>query len=120
MSQRGGRRRIDLLLRVLGAVDFRVGGRTPCEITTTGECAIEHRQVLVAHLASVCPGFWKGFGDIEPPIFAPIETAECVLLNDLTVAILDTGWNQFPTDAAPEADRGAVQDLIGYLLLVIY
>ena len=43
-----------------------------------------------------------------------------MLLNDLTVAILDTGWNQFPTDAALEADRGAVQNLIGYLLRVIY
>jgi hypothetical protein len=43
-----------------------------------------------------------------------------VLLNDLTVAILDTGWNTSPTEATPEADRGAVQNLIGYLLRVIY
>jgi hypothetical protein len=120
MSQRGGRRRIDQLLRVLGAADFRVGGKAPYEMTTTGAYTIEQRQALVAYLAKVCPGFWESFGDIEPPILAQVETAECVLLNDLTVAILDTGWNQFPTDAALEADRGAVQNLIGYLLRVIY
>jgi hypothetical protein len=120
MSQQGGRRRIDLLLRVLGATDVRVGERTVYKRTTTGSYEPEDLQALVDYLGDVCPGFWDGFGDVEPSIFAPLDPVECVLLNDLTVAILDTGWSQFPTEAGPQVDGGAVQDLIGYLLLVIY
>jgi hypothetical protein len=67
-------------------------------MTRTGAYALQQREALVAHLGDVCPGFWEGSGDVELPILAPIDAAECVLLNDLTVAILDTGRTQFPTE----------------------
>src|SRR4051794_35208252 len=120
LSEQGGRRRIDRLLGVLGATDFWVAGRTPHEVTMTGDCIPEQRRALADRLRALCPGVWEGLGAVEPPIFTPFDPVEAVLLNDLTVAILDTRWTRFPTEADPRAEDGAVQGLVDYLVRVIY
>jgi hypothetical protein len=62
MSRQGGRRRTDLLLRVLGAADFRVGGQTPYEMTTTGEYTIEQRQAWLPTSQRSALGFGRASG----------------------------------------------------------